>query len=75
MAASRRGKSWSAYGYGDLLKLNVRFYEDGFPNSPQLEANILSTSYHPSQLKVLNDPVALALPERLFTREQLPEFF
>jgi hypothetical protein len=75
VAAARRGKMWSAHGQGDLLKLYVRLYEDGFPSSLQLDANVLSSSYHPSQLKVLNDPVALALPKDFSLENNYPNPF
>ena len=75
VAAARRGKRWSANGQGDLLKLHVRLYEDGFPTSLQLEANMLSSSYHPLQLKVLNDPAALALPKDFSLEQNYPNPF
>ena len=75
VAAARRGKKWSANGQGDLLKLYVRLYEDGFPTSLQLEANMLSSTYHPLQLKVLNDPAALALPKDFSLEQNYPNPF
>ncbi len=53
----------------------MRLYEDGFPTSLQLEANMLSSSYHPMQLKVLNDPVALALPKDFSLEQNYPNPF
>ena len=76
IAAARRGKAWSARGEGELLRLRVRLFRDGFPRSLQLrDGKLLSSAYEITEMRLLNDPSALALPRQFTLGRNYPNPF
>jgi len=76
VAAARRGREWSAAGEGELLRVRVRLYQDGFPPSLAVrDGKLLSSGYEPTEIRLLNDPTLLAVPRELALRQNYPNPF
>ncbi len=76
VAQSRYGQRWAASGEGELLRLSVRLQEDGFPQSLRLRAGrLVSAAYESVHLKLLGDPMLLAVPEEFSLQQNYPNPF
>jgi hypothetical protein len=75
VAAARRGKEWAADGRGQLLRLKVRLFRDGFPSSLHIEEGRLLSSSYTSVSARLADPVDLGLPREFALGQNFPNPF
>ena len=76
VAAARHGKQWSAVGDGELARMRIRLYQDGFPESLRIEEGIfLSADYELTDVRLLHDPTAIALPTEFSLDPNYPNPF
>ena len=76
VAAARQGKEWAANGRGELLRMRIRLFKDGFPASLKVEdGKLLSSAYQPTVIQIANDPSLLAVPREFSLRQNYPNPF
>ena len=76
VAAARRGKQWSANGAGELLRVRVRLFQDGFPKSLQVQSGkLLNSKYEQNEIRLLSDPRELGLPQDFALGQNYPNPF
>ncbi len=76
VAAARHGKRWSAAGDGELMRIKVRLFTNGFPNSLELRnGQFLSSSYESTDIRFLSDPRGLAVPKSFTLGQNYPNPF
>jgi len=75
-ASARRGRSWSAYGAGELLRLHVVLLQDGFPASLTVrDGTLLSSVYESAPIRLLSHPAGSVLPQSLVLGQNYPNPF
>ncbi len=76
VAAARHGKRWSAAGDGELMRIKVRLFTNGFPNSLELRnGQFMSSSYESTDIRFLSDPRGLAVPKSFTLGQNYPNPF
>jgi hypothetical protein len=76
VAAARRGKRWSAAGDGELMRIRVRLFTNGFPSSLELRnGQFMSSSYESTEIRFLSDPRTLAVPKSFTLGQNYPNPF
>ena len=76
VAAARRGKRWTATGDGELMRIKVRLYANGFPSSLAVQnGQLMSSDYESTDIRFLSDPHLLAVPKSFALGQNYPNPF